>query len=125
MRVLVCDDDADVGDFLCTVFRIDGWDASLVTSGEDCLDAIAECEELPDLLVLDQVMPVLLGTQVAQRLRDTGFVRPIVLCSAHVAPEHRGDVTRLGLITANKINSHALLTVSAAAVTEAAAQRGA
>ena len=123
MRVLVCDDDTDVGHFLCTVFRIDGWDAQLVTSGEECLQALEDESDLPDVLVLDQVMPGLLGTQVAQRLRKRGFTRPIVLCSAHVAPEHRKHVTRLGLLTANKINSHGLLGIAAAAVSDAAAQR--
>ena len=110
MRVLVCDDDLEVGPVMVQLFEFDGWDADFVTSGPACLDALRG-GDLPDVLVLDQVMPGMLGTEVAQRLRDDGRTLPIVLCSAHLGPDVSADVERLDLTTISKIDLQALLRV--------------
>lgn len=124
MRVLVCDDDLNVGGFLRDLFEVEGWEAAFVSSGEECLAALVDDEfGAYDVLVLDQKMPGLLGTEVAGRLRSRGFDRPIVLCSAHVGPEHRSDIARLGLVQVNKIDVQAVVRVARAAVREAAAAR--
>ena len=115
MRVLVCDDDADVGVFLQTLFDMEGWTTELVKSGEECL-AHFESAPAPDVLVLDQVMPGLTGIATADRLRDHGFTSPIILCSGHLGPELNDDVARLGLIPINKIDLQALVRVVQAAV---------
>jgi len=110
MRVLVCDDDADVGNYLRTLFDLQGWASELVTSGEACLEHLATAV-VPDVLVLDQVMPGMSGIAVADRLRADGFERPIVLCSGHLGSELNGDVERLGLIPVNKIDLSALVRI--------------
>lgn len=118
MRVLVCDDDADVGDFLRTLFDLEGWEADVVRSGEECLASV-EDHELPDALVLDQVMPGLTGIQTADRLRKQGFEVPIILCSGHLGPELSDDIERLDLMPCNKIDLDALVRVVRAAVRSA------
>jgi CheY-like chemotaxis protein len=115
MRVLVCDDDADVGGFLKSLFDLEGWSTDLVTAGEECLEHL-ETAERPDVLVLDQVMPGLTGIQVADKLRDDDFAQPIILCSGHLGPELNDDVARLGLIPVNKIDLQALVRIVRAAV---------
>lgn len=118
MRVLVCDDDADVGGFLRTLFDLEGWSCELVTSGEECLEHLEHLEshERPDVLVLDQVMPGLTGIEVADRLRAEGFVTPIILCSGHLGPELNDEIARLALVPVNKIDLQALVRVVRAAV---------
>jgi CheY-like chemotaxis protein len=115
MRVLVCDDDADVGGFLRTLFDLEGWACELVNSGEECLEHL-ESAGRPDVLVLDQVMPGLTGIQVADRLRADDFVAPIILCSGHLGPELNDDVARLALVPVNKIDLQALVRIVRAAV---------
>ena len=115
MRVLVCDDDPDVGGFLRTLFDLEGWTCELVNSGEECLEHL-ESTDRPDVLVLDQVMPGLTGIQVADRLRDDDFAAPIILCSGHLGPELNDDVARLGLVPVNKIDLQALVRIVRAAV---------
>jgi CheY-like chemotaxis protein len=117
MRVLVCDDDVDVGGFLVTLFDLEGWTCELVTSGEACLEHLEKTER-PDVLVLDQVMPGLTGIAVADRLRADDFLRPIILCSGHLGPELNDDVDRLGLIPVNKIDLQALVRIIKAAVAD-------
>jgi CheY-like chemotaxis protein len=118
MRVLVCDDDVDVGNFLNTLFGLEGWSSDLVTSGEACL-AHLDAAEAPDVLVLDQVMPGMVGTAVADKLRSSGFEVPIILCSGHLGPELNAEIDRLGLIPVSKIDLAALVRIVQEAVRSA------
>jgi CheY-like chemotaxis protein len=122
MRVLVCDDDQEVGDFLRTLFDLEGWDSELVTSGEDCLAWVRD-HETPGALVLDQVMPGLTGIETASRLRADGFDAPIILCSGHLGPEMTADIEALGLTPCNKIDMQALVRVVRAATVGGSASR--
>ena len=117
MRVLVCDDDPDVGGFLRATFELESWESSLVDSGAALLDAIAG-GDLPDAIVLDQVMPGLTGLETAARLRDGAFARPIILCSGHLAPELNDEIARLDLVPVNKIDMDAVVRIVRAAVGE-------
>jgi CheY-like chemotaxis protein len=114
MRVLVCDDDADVGGFLKTLFDLEGWSTDLVTAGEECLEHL-ETAERPDVLVLDQVMPGLTGIQVADKLRDDDFAQPIILCSGHLAGLTE-DIEQLELVPVNKVDLDAMVRIVRAAV---------
>ena len=55
-----------------------------------------------DALVVDYKMPGLDGMEVARRLRDAGFERPIILCSAYLNPEVEREARRLGAQTVSK-----------------------
>ena len=117
MRVLICDDDPDVGALLLATFHLENWTAWLVSSGEELLAAV-DWEEPPDAIVLDQQMPGLSGVQTAAKLRDEGFARPIILCSGHLAPKLNREIARLGLIPVNKVDMDAVIRVVRAAVRE-------
>ena len=117
MRVLICDDDASIRQYFETLFGIEGWETDIVASGEECLDHFRGGAE-PDVVVLDQMMPGLLGLQVAEQLRGDGFTRPIILCSGHIGVEHRVDIARLDLLPVNKIDVQAVLRIAKAALME-------
>jgi DNA-binding response OmpR family regulator len=122
MRVLVCDDDQDLGRFLQTLFSLEGWQCDVVTSGEACLEVV-DSAETPDAVVLDQRMPGLTGTETADRLRSEGYKAPIILCSGHIGPDLAGDIERLKLIPCNKIDVDALVRVVRVAVRDARQSR--
>jgi CheY-like chemotaxis protein len=117
MRVLICDDDPDVGGLLRATFQLENWTSWLVVSGEELLGAI-DPDEPPDAVVLDQQMPGLTGLETAERLRDSGFTRPIILCSGHLGPELAQEIERLGLIPINKVDMEAVVRVVRAAIME-------
>jgi CheY-like chemotaxis protein len=117
MRVMVCDDDPDVGSLLLATFQLENWTAWLVTSGADLLAAV-DPDEPPDAIVLDQQMPGMTGLQAAARLRDDGFARPIVLCSGHLGKQLTREIERLGLIPINKVDMDAVVRTVRAAVRE-------
>ena len=118
MRVLVCDDDATLREFLGSLFEAEHWSVDCVASGEECLEAVSSGGVAPDVIVLDQVMDGLQGTQVAHRLRADGYDRPIILCSAHLGPKQKSVLKRLDLLGMNKIDARAVVRVAAEAVRE-------
>jgi CheY-like chemotaxis protein len=122
MHVLVCDDDPDIGLFLQTLFDLEGWTTTLVTSGEDALTAAGESGEV-DAVVLDQVMPGLTGIETARRLRRKKFDRPIILCSGYIGVDLASPIKRLDLIPCNKIDIDALVRIVQTAVRTAERDR--
>ena len=109
MRLLVCDDDPSVGEFLTSVLGHDGWTVVCVSSGPDCVAAVADGGF--DVIVLDQRMPAMSGIEAARLIRETGDTTPIVLFSAYLTPELRPAVAELDLREVSKIDSSALIRI--------------
>jgi two-component system OmpR family response regulator len=76
--VLVVDDLPDAAESLATLLDLYGFPARAATGGADALAACAA--ELPDVVVLDLLMPGVDGCAVARRLREVyGAERPAVV----------------------------------------------
>ena len=79
MNILVVDDDRDIADIIGYSLRKEGHRPILAHSGEEAL-ALAE-RSLPDLVVLDVMLPGLSGFDVCRKLRERGPV-PVILLTA-------------------------------------------
>lgn len=79
MNILVVDDDRDIADIIGYSLRKEGHRPTLAYSGEEAL-ALAE-RSLPDLVVLDVMLPGLSGFDVCRKLRERGPV-PVILLTA-------------------------------------------
>ncbi|HWH27795.1 MAG TPA: response regulator, partial [Mycobacteriales bacterium] len=100
---------------ILTVLEADGWEGSVVTTGEECLEELRTGPP-PDVLVLDQVMPGLQGTEVAAKARQVGYDGPIVICSAYLGPAVVAELERLDLHSVSKIDLEALERICRGAV---------
>src|ERR671927_1657188 len=78
-RVLVVEDDAEIGGALRRSLRLEGYDVRLAEDGVAALEESALFE--PDAVVLDLGLPRLDGIEVCQRLRDSSDV-PILMLTA-------------------------------------------
>jgi PleD family two-component response regulator len=65
--ILVVDDDPDIARFVEINMRLEGFDVRIARDGEEALASVAE--ELPDLVLLDVMMPRIDGVEVCRRLR--------------------------------------------------------
>ncbi|HWC14384.1 MAG TPA: response regulator [Actinomycetota bacterium] len=65
--ILVADDDEDIVRFVEVNLRLEGFDVQTAGDGEQALSAAYEL--LPDLMLLDVMMPKMDGFEVCQRLR--------------------------------------------------------
>ena len=79
-RVLVADDDPIVVKFVSAILRNEGCDVLTATDGTAALEAVER--ELPDLLILDIMMPKVDGLEVCRRLREWAQL-PIIMLSVH------------------------------------------
>lgn len=88
-RVLVVDDERDNRELVEIVLRWDGFVILTAASGEEALAIVGQ--KLPDLVLLDIMMPAMTGYQVAERIRADATTRhiPIVMLTALDDPEAR------------------------------------
>lgn len=91
-RVLVVDDEPQIRRALRTALGGHGYEVELAEDGAIALDALAL--RLPDLVLLDLVMPRVDGLEVVRRAREWSKV-PIIVLSAR--GEERDKVTALDL----------------------------
>lgn len=80
LRVLFVEDEPDVALVAATVLEDAGYHVTLASDGKAGLDIALQ--EQPELVVTDFMMPRLNGLEMIRRLRESGFVRPIILTSA-------------------------------------------
>lgn len=66
--ILVADDDGDIVRFVEVNLRLEGFATTIASDGEQALEAAREL--MPDLALLDVMMPRLDGFEVCQRLRS-------------------------------------------------------
>jgi DNA-binding response OmpR family regulator len=74
-KILVVEDDADARKIISLVLKLDGFIAMTAPSGPDALEYLEN--DLPDLVLLDVIMPDMDGYEVCQRIRSN-------LMTAHV-----------------------------------------
>ena len=95
-RVLIIDDvdhnRSMLADFLASV----GFEIQIAEDGRQGIEMVQSF--LPDLIVMDSVMPVMSGLEVTRRLRaDPAHVHlPIIAVSANATEEHRNDCLKAG-----------------------------
>lgn len=80
-KILIADDDEDSRVLLTFVLEQEGWDVAEARNGREALEKALQYQ--PDVLVLDNRMPELTGTEVYQRLKAEGVNLGVVLATAY------------------------------------------
>jgi two-component system, OmpR family, alkaline phosphatase synthesis response regulator PhoP len=88
-RILVVEDDRDIGDLVSRYLEKAGFAVELLSSGRDALRAIAE--RPPDLLILDLMLPHVDGLEIcrAARAGDRTAAIPIIMLTARAEESER------------------------------------
>ena len=87
-RIMVVDDSPTIRDLIALNLSLEGYDVVTAEDAEECLRQLAGIVEgrapLPQLLMLDVVMPGLDGVELTARLKATPAVQhiPILIVSA-------------------------------------------
>lgn len=80
-RILVADDEEGIAHLIADVLREEGYDVQCMHDGASVLLAIQD--QVPDLVILDNMMPLLSGGEALRTLRAQGFAHPIIMMSAN------------------------------------------
>ncbi len=86
MRILVADDDKKLCENITKILNVDLYSVDSVFDGSEAKDLIDYYEY--DLLVLDWMMPGVLGIEVCQYARSTGFDGGILMLTAKDTTEN-------------------------------------
>jgi DNA-binding response OmpR family regulator len=88
-RILVVDDNADSVAIMQTILENRGYEVRIAASGAAALDQLKA--ELPDLILLDVMMPEVSGLQVLQQIKGDAVTEkvPVILVTAKT---HDDDV---------------------------------
>jgi PAS domain S-box-containing protein len=81
VSVLVIDDDPDVRGFVVAALEEEGYRVREASNGRDGLASVEQ--EIPDLVVLDFIMPGLSGADVARQILDKRPDQPILFVSGY------------------------------------------
>ncbi|MFF3436889.1 response regulator transcription factor [Streptosporangium sp. NPDC002721] len=86
-RILVVDDEPYLADLVATALRYEGFETAIAATGASAV-SLAESFD-PDLIVLDVMLPDVLGTEVCHRIRMAGSEVPVVFLTALDATEDK------------------------------------
>jgi two-component system alkaline phosphatase synthesis response regulator PhoP len=89
MKILVAEDDRDIADLIAHYFHKQGWEAHLVSAGDE---ALAYAKRQPvDLIILDLMLPGLSGLEVCRALRGDKSTEaiPIIMVTARADEKDR------------------------------------
>jgi two-component system chemotaxis response regulator CheY len=99
-QILVVDDDDAIRGLVSEVLRDDGYDVREATNGVEALDQL--CQERPDLIVLDLMMPLMDGwafVEECHRKPCCGDVPIVVTSASHDLPRTAERLSRFGVRT--------------------------
>ena len=86
-RILCVDDNLDSRELICFMLQENGYDVTCIESGREAL-ALVENESF-DLLILDNWMPGMTGTEVTQLIRQFDQTTPIIFYTAAAYEAHK------------------------------------
>lgn len=82
MKVIIIEDERDLAELLAFNLEKDGWQTSVALDGESGLQLVSK--EIPDLVILDLMLPVMNGIEVCRHLRELPHTAaiPIIMVTA-------------------------------------------
>jgi len=80
-HVLVLDDEQDLAEYIGDLLELYGYKVTIKTDSQEALSLLREEQEKFALLITDQTMPVLTGTELINQLRSIRPKLPVILCT--------------------------------------------
>ncbi len=86
-KILIVDDEENITDFIGRALRLQGFKTVCAHDGDQALHSV--CEELPDLVILDLMLPKMDGWEVCRRVKSNPATQkiPIIMLTARTSTE--------------------------------------
>ena len=96
-KIFVCDDDAMIVQIVVSKLLSEGYDVGSAASGRDLLQKLRG--EVPDLVIVDAMMPGIDGGTVVETIRATERLKtlPMMMLSAKRDPDFVNRMVRAGI----------------------------
>src|SRR5262245_33836876 len=96
MQVLITEDDADSADSLALLLRVWGHEVRVARSGPEALRVVSEFQ--PEIALVDIMMPVMDGYEVARRIREQQKGIILVALTGMTGPDHVKHCQEAGFV---------------------------
>jgi len=97
LRILAVDNEPSVTRILGYLFPRPQYQVTAVARGEEALASLTATPDAFDIMIVDQKMPDLVGTELVRALRDRGLNTKIIVLSAHLSSDVRQLYKRLNV----------------------------
>ena len=94
-RILVVEDDFDVSNMLRIYFQSQGYDVSIAARGKKALELCRQ--QLPDVIVLNVMLPDIGGYEICQRLQSNLYTRQVPIIFLTTRDERSDKIVGLEL----------------------------
>ncbi|MCP5098594.1 MAG: response regulator [Chloroflexi bacterium] len=91
--ILVVDDNPQMAKLLQEIVELAGFEAEVAFSGLDGLDKVRD--GMPDLILVDVMMPKMDGWQVYQKIREFSSI-PVIFVTAYDTPQNQIRAIEIG-----------------------------
>ena len=75
--VLIVEDDEDLREMMAQLLTLEGFDAATVANGREALDYLRHNSTVPDVILLDLMMPVMDGWEFRRRQKADPALAPV------------------------------------------------
>lgn len=97
-RLLVADDSETILLLFRRRLEMAGYDVQTARRGQEVVDALADDDADPDVILLDAMMPGKSGLDVLREIRQAGNATPVLMISAHRQVEELGEAEAMGAV---------------------------
>ena len=73
-----------------------GYEVETAKDGREVVEAIAGNDDLPDVILLDAMMPRMSGVDALRELRESGVKTPVLIISAHLDAQEPERMAEIG-----------------------------
>jgi DNA-binding response OmpR family regulator len=96
-KIMIIEDDADVLAVLGDLLRTYGYEAHLFSAGENALAVIEEI--LPDVVIMDLMMPEMNGFDICKKIRSMNISRniPMIAITGYDSADNRNRIFDAGI----------------------------
>ena len=96
-KVLIVDDEPFLTDFLSEALGSHGYDCTTCNQSQEALSLVKENPERFDLVITDQTMPQLLGSDMIEKIREVRPELPVILTTGYSDSISREQAESLGI----------------------------
>jgi CheY-like chemotaxis protein len=97
-KILIAEDDKDVGKMLERAFILSGFKVDLVADGVSALNNLHKSDSLPDAIMMDVVMPEMSGLDLLMKIKQEPYLKniPVIILTNSFLRENVKQFLALG-----------------------------
>jgi DNA-binding response OmpR family regulator len=98
MKILIAEDDEEIGKMLERAFRFSGFEVDWIHDGKTTLEHLRKSEILPDAIIMDVIMPEMSGLDLLMKVKKETYLKniPVMILTNSFLEENAEQFLALG-----------------------------